>query len=294
MKLALALIISLSYLISFTNAGERQSFDKDRDLFIAQFDNMPDSDDIHSQAALGSMMSRSKYSDVKMVAVHGTYGTQFSKGKGKWKFIDSASLFDMAFGLKDEKWVDAHRERPKAVQFLMNKAKATLTAGGKVWVMEAGQSNVTADWVAALIEAGIKNTKTHVIVVQHSRWNEGATSKDKLAYTKANTNFVTIDDGNAEAGDYSKRAKRGDLTPKLLSTSKDFIKSATGEENKNVFTRSLWEEAKKITDACSYKSGPIPKGGVDFSDVVEALWIFESTKRITSVDVFWDTYVLAE
>ena len=303
--------------VSSAMAQTQNGFDKEKDLFIAQFDNLPDNDDVQSQAAVGCLLAHPDFKGVNYFCVAGSWGNQQNlKNAPKWKYIDSSELFKIAFGpeakpksnkkdLAAARWVSAHGkfkakskltpERIERMDFasdvLRDRAKPILEAGGKVWVMEAGQSDLTAQWVEKLIAAGVTNTKTHVVVVQHSRWNENATTKKELAFVRANTKYTQIDDGNR---DYGTGADRGDNSPNYKNLTPSFIEKAIGDSNPNKVTRSYWKKAKEITDASSYH-GPISKGGVDFSDTVEAMWIFDLAHKsagLTTVQGFWDKFVL--
>ena len=51
-------------------------FDKSKDLFLPQFDSKTDVDDVHSIAAVGTVLSDPRFADVNFPAVAGAYGTQ--------------------------------------------------------------------------------------------------------------------------------------------------------------------------------------------------------------------------
>jgi len=309
-KLILSLIL-LSGVCSFSVAAE-SNFNNETDLFIAQFDNLPDNDDVHSQAAVGSLLAHPMFREVSYFCVAGSWGNQWNhKHSHKWSYINSNELFTLAFGkqakptddaetLKSARWVNANgpnqsKERKDNFQFasdvIRDKAKPILQAGGKIWVMEAGQSDLTAEWVRKLIADGVKNTRTHIVVVQHSIWNEEWTTPEHLKYVKEHANYVTIDDGNKA---YAGSPDRGHRTPNYKSTEKGFITEAISDKNPNKKVLKLWATAAKITATTRYK-GPISRGAVDFSDTVEAMWIFDlsdKSKNLTTVREFWDTFVI--
>ncbi len=287
---SLAWIIAPSVSLAKTSANaegrgqetvsDPRPFNQGTDLFIAQFDNYPDSDDVHSQAAVGSFLSHADFEGMNTLAVAGAYGRQ--PGNAKWKYINSNELFELAFGEENVRWVDAHADRAFAANVIRDKAKPVLEAGGKVWVMEAGQSDVTADWLAALIADGVANTQTNVIVVQHSIWNIKQTTASDLDYVKEHAHYVKIEDGN----------HAGNGTPDYQESSTEYMASIFDASNPNTFAQSLWLKAKEITDACSYKGGPIPGGGIDFSDTAEAMWIFALDEKLPIVQTFLDAFVL--
>lgn len=279
--------------LEFTKDGmlsrTRFTFSKQKDLLLAQFDSKPDADDIHAQAALGSLLAHSDLAGTKVFAVSGATGTQSGA------FIDSSTLFTLAFGQKGTGWIDAQNDWNAAVSKIKDETKAILERGGKVWVQEAGQSDITSDWIAALIADGVTESvvKNSVIVVQHSQWNEKHTTPADLAYVKEKANYVAIDDGNADPGDYSTRAARGDETPNYVSSSTLWLPLATSDNNRNAVARALWKEADRIIQDSGFDASysEIPDGGVDFSDTVETSWIFELGERADSVQAFWSRYV---
>jgi hypothetical protein len=280
--------------IEFFQVGElptpRTSFDKKKDLLIAQFDTKPDADDVHAQAALGSMLLHPDFEGVNYFAVSGAIGEQ------NGKFINSRKLFKMAFGAEDTFWTDARKDWDGSVSRIRDQAKAVLDAGGTVWVQEAGQSNLTKDWIEALLAAGVSasDIKNRVVVVQHSLWNEEKSNSGDLDFVQSKTNYRSIDDGNADPGDYSSRALRGDKTPNYVSAASSWIKLAKAADNPNAKARELWTEADRIIEASGFDASysEIPGGGIDFSDCVENWWIFELGQSADSVSTFWNRFVV--
>jgi hypothetical protein len=272
--------------------SDRDVFDKSKDLLLAQFDSKPDADDIHAQAALGSMLAHADLAGVNYFAVAGAIGTQSGD------FIDSRDLFSLAFGAENTYWTDAYADWAGSVTRIKTHVRTILDAGGKVWVQEAGQSNITADWIAALISDGVAEAviKENVMVVQHSDWNESKTASADLAYVKEKANYIAIDDGNADAGDYSSRAYRGPETPNYTSSSSSWLINAKSDSNTNTQTRALWIEADRIIDESGFSGSysVIPGGGVDFSDCCENWWIFSMGSDADSVAAFWNRYVAEE
>ncbi|WP_146601140.1 hypothetical protein [Novipirellula aureliae] len=308
-------------------------FNKEKDLFIAQFDSLPDSDDIHAQAAVGCLLAHPQLEGVNYFAVAGAYGVQVKNSR--FKYIDSRRLFDLAFGPEalatdtaekraQARWVNAHEriiygtnedghvmrspERIAQLDFasdvVKEKAKPVLEAGGRVFVMDAGQSDFTADWVAKLIADGVTNTSTNVILVQHSIWNErhtaghqGVTFRDgkndwEYINDPAVLTYVQIDDGNNE---YGAKPSRGPKTPNYKNEDTVFLPEAIDPKNPNAHARELWTLAKEIVDGSSYWGKVLTNGGVDFSDTVEAMWIFDladESAGLTTVRDFWNAFVV--
>ncbi|WP_158838061.1 hypothetical protein [Polaribacter sp. L3A8] len=277
------LFIVFSNLITAT---ERPFFDKKKDLLIAQFDSKPDPDDIHAQAALGSLLAHKDFKGVHYYAVAGAIGSQ------NGKFIASDRLFKMAFG---RKWTNAHTDWDGSVKRITKKVVAVLKKGGKVWVQEAGQSNITADWVAEVLKTVSKDVvKSNVIVVQHSSWNEKKTAALDLQYVKSKTTYFALDDGN-----HPKDGKKGDRgsysTPEYRGKDIKWITLAKTATNKKV--RKLWIEAdaiiaKKFPNKFPHKWSYIHYDGVDYSDSVEIWWIFNIGEAADSNSKFWERYVL--
>lgn len=276
--------------IKFMPSDSVAKFDRSKDVLIAQFDSKPDADDVMAQAALACMLQHDDLEGVDFFAVAGAIGNQSGK------YIDTRSLFELGFGREKYRWTDAEQDWEASVTRVKNKAKLTLEAGGTVWVAEAGQSDITADWVAALIKDGISpaTIKESVIVVQHSQWNEDHSASDDLQYVQAHTTYRAIDDGNADSGDYSSRQSRGPQTPSYVSESVSWLRKATSASNPNTAARELWKEADRIIRESGFKArySIIPGGGVDFSDCVENWWIFGVGASADNVASFWDRYVV--
>ncbi|MDZ8117706.1 PKD domain-containing protein [Pontiella agarivorans] len=275
-----AIIMSALNSLGFFNAAT--------DILIPQYDSNHDPDDIHSIAALGCMLAHEDYSNVNYFAVHGAYGIQNDNN-----FIDSPQFFKLVFGLEDQKWVNASPQDPDwngAVAKIAAKVKPVLEAGGKAWVAEAGQSDITADWVAALIADGIPEAtiKSNVIVVQHSDWNEEQTTPADLAYVKSKCDYKTINDGN---GTSTARDPSAPATPSYRSTNTSFQQDAMTSQNKKA--KAYWLEADwVIADENYYPShSSISTGGVDFSDAVEVHWIFGSPTDCDTIAEFWAKFV---
>ncbi|MDZ8118507.1 hypothetical protein P9H32_07690 [Pontiella sp. NLcol2] len=272
------------------HATARPAFEPDKDLLIAQYDSKPDPDDLHAQAAAGCMLNHPDWQNVTVFAVAGAYGIQ------KGKYMDSSSLFSMAFGEKNKGWTDAHKDWDGSVKRIKSRAEAVLKKGGKVWVAEAGQSNITADWVKALIDGGMNEAivKKRVIVVQHSLWNENQTDPADLDYVKSKTDYFALDDGNAPFDETSWGDRGAYSTPEYRSKNAAFMKSAKASSNKKA--AAYWTEAERIIDHYYPEGFPhewsfIKPGGVDFSDTVEIWWILEDAVEGNGTAGFWKKYV---
>ncbi|MFC7291656.1 hypothetical protein [Hirschia litorea] len=229
-------------------------FAADSDLLISNFDIKPDLDDVHSIAAMGTVLRSNQYSDLNYVAVVGAYGNQDGE------YVDVPNLFSAAF---ENNWVDAHNERSDALKTVSKKIRDTLAKGGRVWFQEAGQSHFTYDLISPIIEAGEIDMKSKFVVVQHSIWNEHMSNLSHLLWLNSNVSYVRVQDGNmAGNGSPGFATQDGRIWPRLLA---------------NQEVGPLWALAKQIADKYNpeaiYVNHHITDGGFDFSDTVELAYI---------------------
>jgi hypothetical protein len=232
-------------------------FNKQQDLYLAHFDSKTDVDDIHSVAAVATMLADSRFAGVSYHAVAGAYGTQGGL------YVPADELFQMAFG---PHWSDAHADSGKALNEVSKLAFGVLQSGGRVWIAEAGQSDFSAALLRNL-QARLPDIdmKDRFHIVQHARWNEEVTTQEALAYVKKVASYHKIPDGN----------RAGNGTP-------DFRKDEVVDWRKHVTDAHLiavWDKAITIADTHNgadgrYLNESIKKGGLDFSDVSETVWIF--------------------
>lgn len=232
-------------------------FNLEKDLFLPQFDSKTDVDDIHSVAAVATMLKDPRFSSVKFHAVAGAYGIQ------EGLYVPANQLFDMAFG---EDWSDAHGDHRKALKTVTALVIETLRNDGSVWVAEAGQSDFSAT-VARQVKAlePDLDIRSRFHIVQHSEWNQESTDAADLAWVKANTNYHKINDGN----------EAGNGTPGFRSSTNEYWQHATGRQ----ISGPLWKEARDIGNRFNgvdgrYLNKDIKAGGMDFSDTSETCWIF--------------------
>lgn len=247
-------------------------FAVERDLFLAHFDSKTDVDDIHSIAAVSTMLADTRFRGVRYHAVAGAYGTQGGL------YIPANELFDAAFG---NHWSDAHADFDRALREVTSEVVQTLNRGGDVWIAEAGQS----DFSAALIR-NIKanmpgvNTRARIHIVQHSEWNEGATHPNNLNYVKQNADYTKIPDGNAIGNGSPGFRSRN------LANWRNHIKKPDLVDT--------WELALQIANRYNgtpsrYNNEFVAGGGLDFSDVSEVCWIF-GFQGLRNVDAFFDEF----
>ena len=181
--------IALIWLFLQCVTAQEPTFDKEKDLLLAQFDCKTDVDDLHTVAALATLLNHEDFKDIQYYAVAGTYGIQ------EGLYVPPNELFELAF---KGRWSDAHSNKNNALNEVLKEVLGTLEAQGNIWVADAGQSDFSALWIQALskLKPNI-NLKERVHVVQHSNWNEEVTEPKLLAYVKTTVTYHKIPDGNA-------------------------------------------------------------------------------------------------
>lgn len=269
---ALFLLISLAGAAQGNPALPGQ-FDPNTDLFLPQFDSKTDVDDLHSVAAVATVLNHPDLERVRFHAVAGAYGIQ------EGLYVPSPELFDSAF---EAHWSDAHGQREQALDRVTGLAKATLQRGGSVWVAEAGQSDFTADWLRRIEESGeVSDLKNRVHVVQHSDWNESVTDAQKLDYVKKHASYHRIPDGNSpDNGTPGFNSPASDQWARVLAD------PAVGPS---------WLLARDIANRYNgieerYLNESIAAGGMDFSDTVETCWIFGCVE-LRDARAFFDAFL---
>ncbi|MEM1303602.1 MAG: hypothetical protein AAGG46_01820, partial [Planctomycetota bacterium] len=273
----------LTVACAFALASSSGAFDPSKDMLIAQFDCKPDADDVHAQAALGCMLVHSDLAGINYLVVLGAYGIQGGE------YIDTRPLAELAFGQEGFDWTDANSSWNGSRNLIADRAEDVLNNGGQVWVQEAGQSDLTRDWVRRLRNnKGFSQAQTqdYIIVVQHSLWNEDHTSPNDLTYVQQNTTYIKIADGN-----YS------NSTPDYDVSKTKWLNKALDSDNPNAVAQLLWGVADAIiwdhwnTYPNEWQNPNIAGGGVDFSDCVENWYIFDIGSSAGNVRKFWKRYV---
>ena len=249
-------------------------FDPSSDVFVGHFDSKPDVDDLHTIAAVGSLLKQDEFACVNAIAVAGAYGTQGGD------YIHSPVLFDLAFG---DRWLDAHYDREGAVAAQAKLFVDTLSNGGDVWIIIAGQADIAADALKIAIErAPDLPYKSKLHLVQHSEWNESVTAPDKLVFVREVANYQKIADGNA----------RGNGTPGYTSSNGELWSRVLADPK----IGPIWEEAKRLADeknpSSAYVNPSVAAGGFDFSDTSEMTHVF-GLDILDNVPQFFD-YVLQD
>ncbi|WP_049721018.1 carbohydrate-binding protein [Gilvimarinus polysaccharolyticus] len=245
-------------------------FNPAKDLLLANFDSRPDPDDIHTVAAVGTILSDSRFSGVNYHAVAGAYGIQGGT------FIEADHLFNITFG--SDRWSDAHTNYSGALNTTYDKVATVLNSGGDIWIQEAGQSDFSADLVRRVKQnMGGINTNTRIHIIQHSEWNQDQTTPADLTYVRNNTDYQKISDGNS----------RGNGTPGFNSSDTSQWSRVLNHSR----VGAIWTEAKRVADYSiehhpGWKNPQIQSGGMDFSDTVEGTWIFGFNHLNNHVDFF--------
>ena len=280
MKTLILPLIAVGLFFQSASARMIGQFDTDKDILIAQFDCMPDHDDIHSIAALGSMLTHPDFDDVNVYPVMGAYGFQDRP------FINATELFNEVFGSGLANWANAHANKGQAATQVRIRAEAVLAAGGKVFVQEAGQSDVTRAWLLKLRRRGVVTDaviKNNVIVVQHSDWNEAHTTPSFLANVKNWATYVKIEDGN-----------HPNSTPDYNNPGLYMLRQVVKTTNPNQLARGYWLTAMGIIvdQPTDYVNPAIDGGGVDFSDCVENWYIFGLGNSVDTAAKFFNRYCL--
>lgn len=277
LKIATSLVIAVVF-TSFGSAlvnktySQKKSFNIENDLLLVQFDCKTDVDDLHTAAALVTLMANNTFSNINYHAVAGTYGIQ------EGLYVPPNDLFQLAF---ENNWTDAHENFQNAVEQVMIMVKATFANQGDVWIAEAGQSDFTAKLIKA-IQAKMPqiNTTKHIHVVQHSNWNEKVTSPEDLEFVKMNADYQKIPDGNAV----------GNGTPGFRDP--EFVNWK--EKVANPELNEVWQLAIDLSNQYNGKEGrynneAVSAGGLDFSDLSEVCWIL-GIEDIKDTEQFFNRY----
>jgi len=279
MKINSVILISITFIFIFSTsyAQDRKtskagSFDLDKDLLLAHYDSKTDVDDLHSVAALMTILSDIKYAKINYHAVAGTYGIQDGL------YVPPNELFNLAFG---DKWSDANENFLKTINQVKILAKSNLQNQGDIWIAEAGQSDFSAELIKAIkSELPDINISQRIHIVQHSVWNEEVTSSVSLDFVKANTHYQKIPDGNAV----------GNGTPGFRSP--EF--SNWKDKIRNPKLIEIWKLAIELSNRYNGKEGryhneAISVGGLDFSDTSEVCWIL-GLQDIKDVEHFFNLF----
>jgi len=279
MQLKILILIAVTTTLSLSQCNNVDKsvsltgkFNIENDLLLAQFDCKTDVDDLHTIAALATLLSDANFSKIKYHAVAGTYGIQ------EGLYVPANNLFQLAFG---DNWSDAHHNIESAAVEVMAEIKSVLDSQGDIWIAEAGQSDFTAQLIKSIqAELPKINISQRIHVVQHSDWNEKSTSVENLEFVKDKSDYHKIPDGNAV----------GNGTPGFRSP------EFTNWKNKitNPKLSEIWQLATDLSNKYNGKEGrynneAIAAGGLDFSDLSEVCWII-GIHDINDTELFFELY----
>ena len=243
----LILCVCLSFSCSSTqrsNENKEPSFNPKKDLISLHYDHAPDKDDGQSAAADRTILQSLYGKDwIKkhVLAVSGAYGKNAPNFNP-----DSDKVMDAVWN-DCGGWIAAHNSRENAITEMTKRWSKTLKAGGDIWIKEGGQSDLTAAVVERIQKQMPKiDTTLRIHTVQHSDWNQNQTAEAALAFTKSNTDYIRISDGNRYLN--------------VRGGNDAFVKAAT--ENPNF--SDIWKAAFAYYN---------PKERIDFSDTSELMRI---------------------
>ena len=265
--------ILMSFAFTVSNKKNIQGgFNLKKDLLLAQFDCKTDVDDLHSAAALATLLSNSTFSGIKYHAVAGSYGIQ------EGLYVPANDLFELAFG---GNWTDAHDNLIPALKKVKKIVKKTLKNDGDIWIAEAGQSDFSAELIKAIQHDFPEiDLSKRIHLVQHSEWNEEVTSPESLKFVKENIDYQKIPDGNAV----------GNGTPGF----RDPAYKKWEDQIKDPKLIEIWQLAIDLSNKYNGKEGrynneAILAGGLDFSDLSEVCWIL-GLEDIKDTEQFFDLF----
>lgn len=270
------LLLCVSCATEAPSPGMIGNFQVGSDLFLPQFDSKTDVDDIHSVAAVATVLADPRFAGVNYHAVAGAYGIQ------EGLYVPANELFEAAFG---DNWSDAHNDFDRALSEVTQLATNTLENGGSIWIAEAGQSDFSAALVKTVKSTlPVNSVKDRIHVVQHSNWNESVTSPEALAYVKENATYHKIPDGNAVGN-----GTPGFRVGNPVNWQRYITKPALVD---------MWEMAIEIANRYNgvegrYLNADIASGGLDFSDTSETCWIFDFLE-IENATQFFETFASAD
>jgi len=253
-------------------AAKERDFNIEKDLLLVQFDCKTDVDDLHTVAALVTLMSDSEFSKIQYHAVAGTYGIQ------EGLYVPPNDLFQLSFG---NNWTDANENFKDAIEKVKVIVLKTLIKHGDIWIAEAGQSDFTTGLIKAIqLDLPEINVSKRIHVIQHSDWNEKSTSTESLQFVKENSDYQKIPDGNAV----------GNGTPGFRDPEYNYWK----DKITNPKLIEVWQLATDLSNTYNGKEGrynnkAISTGGLDFSDLSEVCWIL-GVQNIKDTEQFFNVY----
>lgn len=231
---------------------------RDGDLISVHWDSSYDYDDLQAMPATREVFDA--YPDLNYLTIN---GAKSNENSGILK--GSSDIMRMVF----PDGLDAYNNNSNSRHTAADRWQETLQSGGTVHVAEGGPSDFTADVVRELISRNVGNLK-NIRVIQHANWNVSHTDASNLSLIKNRTTYLMIANGNSNNDSAQLRTNGND---------------AAGFRNLTSSSRysHVWDIAfQAVTNADRF---------VDFSDVVEVLYILDVPKsRVGNAFDFGNVY----
>ena len=249
-------MIRIAALVFITSGAAFAQYNQSTDLISLHYDHAPDRDDGHATVAGRAVTD---FFGIIPLVVGGAYGVNASSYNS-----DSEAVMDATWG---NAWIDAHNSRDSALSEATQAWTEVLQSGGDIYVAEGGQSDFTADVVRNIQSSITFDTEDRIHVIQHSSYNEDNTTPADLDYTRANTDYIKIPNGN-----------NTNATANFNQRSSDFVTAA-----RNSKFGDAWDAAFDYLDPINAK--------LDFSDTVELMEILDiGTNQVDGPDDFADMF----
>jgi hypothetical protein len=165
-----------------------------------------------------------------------------------------------------------------AMNYELDFFKKTIIKGGRVFVKEGGESDLTKRIVEQL-EKWKSGSGKCVYIVQHSSTNENNAGSGVLSYVKSKCNYIKIADGNPpyRKSNWSFNGKKFDFY---------------GLQSKwECAWKLAFDEFKKLRSYCNSRPQSVD-GCVDFSDTHELLYIVNINTSTSSGNLSLNDFVL--
>ena len=238
---------------------------REGDLLVLMYDNCSDPDDGHAAAAAKAAIAGTGAPAPWIV--NGTCGANLESQFN----TRSRALMDAVWG---GSWLDASVDRAGAVSASADAWAAALANGRDVWIAEGGPSDVTAEIVREIGARYPSLDTGRLRVVQHSAWNERHTAPANLAFVRAATDYLKIDDGNFGGNGTADLNPTGGDFDRLTGP---FVETAAG----GPFAGEWRAAFEYLPPGCP---GRTEVCKLDFSDTAELLYILgdETTRDVAS------------
>ncbi len=236
----------------------------DGDLLMLNYDHAPDQDDGHATVAGRMVVEYYGLRDSTLV-ISGAYGFSNANTYNPDSEIVSATTWG-AEGT-NETWWNADARRNTVVNVMASAMNSTLATGNRVWVLEGGQSDLTADAIRIVQQNAPDANLKNIFVIQHSHCgSNGCSSANRGGFNERNTqnanvnyiidvaNFVRIDNGNFGGNSTSDLNDQGGTAQR-----------ASDALLADPIYGSAWQAAFTYYDPVRFR--------LDFSDTVELLFV---------------------